>query len=389
MSDRRRVKGFFLALCAAALSLGALPAHAGEGGISASVTTPGNGAVVQGSVTVQASAQSDEGISEMSLSIAGATVSSSSPGRNSSSLSYVWNTNYLPGGGGSSNGDYSISVVATSSSGATTSHEIIVLVDNAPSVPSGLSASSSGDTITVRWAANPEPDITGYRVERNSGGGFQSVGTTQSTTFYDAVGDNRSHSYRVIALRRSPTAGTRSSAPSGSVTISASQASSGSSPSAGGSGGGTGGGGGGGGGGLPQLPGGGKNGGRNGGAGDFFDFASGLPSTLDLPSLAALAPLPNLPAADQYGATELDWGTYEEELPYDLSAGAPQWIGGESRNVAARAPDRIIPPDGLRWVAAGILLLMAASLLRFAAIRLGTEPAAAAYNPVPVFLRKK
>ena len=385
------MKRLLVSLFVAALAVPVTPAFAQEGGISASVNSPANGAVVQGSVSVSASAESGDGISEMRLVIAGATVSSSQPGRNSSSLSYVWNTNYLPGGGASRNGDYSISVVATSSSGDTTSHEIIALVDNAPTVPSGLSASSNGSTITVNWAPNPEPDITGYRVERNSGGGFSAVGTTSSTSFYDAVGDKQTHSYRVIALRSSPTAGTKASAPSGSVSVAAGGSSTsgetetgstGSEGSSGSSGGG-----------IPDLPGGGNGNGNGNGNGkdgglDFFDFPI-LPTSISLPSLAGLAPLPNLPPADQFGATELEWGSYEEELPYDLSAGAPQWIGGGTRNVAARAPDRFIPPDGLRWVAAGILLLMTASLLRFAAVRLGIEPAeAAAYNPVPVFLRK-
>lgn len=371
----------FLFAIVVALTTAAVPAYAAEGSVSAEVAAPGNGAVVSGTITVRGRAYSEDGLSQVSLSVAGVTVTSlDGGGKQSVEPAYTWNTNYLPGGGSrTSNGDYSVVLHATSTSGATASHDIIVLLDNPAVPPSGLSATADDNSVTVRWSANPEPDITSYRVERSSGGGWGVAGNTSSTTFFDAIDRPGSYSYRVVALRSSPSSGSRPSAPSGSVTVSAGY--SGGSSSGGSSGGG-----------MPELPGGNTDGGGGGGGGSGNDRdgvgATGLPTGITLPS--ALVGLPNLPVADQFGLPAAssnyeEWGDFQEELPYDLP-GQSQLLTETLRRVAARAPDRIIPPDGLRWVAAGLALLVAAALLRFGAVRLGSE-SPEGFDPVPAFMR--
>ncbi|HVF52299.1 MAG TPA: fibronectin type III domain-containing protein [Actinomycetota bacterium] len=369
----------FLALTAlTAIVAAASPAWAGN--ISSTMTSPGNGAVATGNVSVKGYVESPDGIQSMSLHVAGTQVSALNPSGTKAELSYIWNSNYAPGTQSLiANGDYSAYIEATSKAGESTISEIIILVDNPPRIPTGISVSADDATVRVSWSTNPEPDITGYRVERNSGGGWVAATTTSDTTYFETPGGGN-HEYRVTALRSSPTSGTRSSIPS-----TTSGAFVNGSPSSG-----------------TTSNDGGFGSGTDTGSGDGGAFGNvggiggpdsgnvslrglntigkfGLPSGLALPGITGLAGIPSLPQADQFG-----WGTYEEELPYNLPEGQSQLFTEELHNVAAIAPDRIIPPDGLRWVAAGLLLLVGATMLRFGAVRLGAEPAmAAAAVPAP------
>lgn len=67
----------------------------------------------------------------------------------------------------------------------------------------------------------------------------------------------------------------------------------------------------------------------------------------------------------------MEWGTFTKNLPYEVGTPDAKFVAGPT-NVAARSPARIIPPDGLRWVAAGALLVVIASFLRLLSSRLPT-----------------
>ncbi len=76
------------------------------------------------------------------------------------------------------------------------------------SAVSGLSASVEGEQVRVAWSRAPEPDVTGYRVERcrgacNNGGDWSSRGADQAasaSSFTERVRPG-TYSYRVVTLR--------------------------------------------------------------------------------------------------------------------------------------------------------------------------------------------
>jgi hypothetical protein len=355
------MKKLALALAATSLVLTAAPAWAGN--VSASMISPGNGQSVSGTTTVKGQAQSPDGLKSVTLVVAGVEVAGYDPSGNTAEVSYIWDTKYLPKSGSlSSNGDYSAYVRAISDAGEESIDEIIILVDNAPTVPRGVSTSVSGSTVTVSWQANPEPDIQGYRVERSSGGGFGLVSTVQGTSMQDNPGGGN-YTYRVSAVRSSPTSGSRTSVPSSTARAFVNGPPS--STADGGTGGGCCSSSGGttfpsSGSNVAGISGRGKGGLKN--SGDPKNpWADGLPDFgLSLPGISGLMGIPQLPVANT-----LEWGEYEAELPYDYSQTGGQ-VPGEVPNVAFRSPDRIIPPDGLRWLAAGLLLLVGASMTRSA-----------------------
>jgi hypothetical protein len=255
--------------------------------------------------------------------------------------------------------------------------------------------------VVVTWNANPEPDITGYQVERDSGSGWSSVGKVNGTSLTDSPSAG-SYNYRVTAFRYSPIDGEKASAPSGSAwaNVPAASTGGGGGTSGGGDGSSSGDGGGyySGGGGYYGGNGGGGNsagspipgygdnkdgkngkGGKGSGGGSPWDlgFGSlggfhiggiGLPSHLSLPGSRGSLSL----SAQE----DIDWGTYQEELPYSLggangSAFPDEFLGG--LGTASRYDYAVIPPDGLRWVAAGLWFLVAAALLKFLERRLAAN----------------
>jgi hypothetical protein len=370
-----------VATAAVAISLVPAPAFAA----SANIPNLSSGAVVQNTITVQCQGSGSSGISKVELFINGSLVSKNAPGgvQNSASTSYSWTTNGLRNGG------YGLRCTATENSGASDSQSINVTVDNAPSTPSGVNASANGDTITVTWNSNPEPDITGYRVERDSGGGFAGVATVGGTSYSESPGPGN-HAYRVVAIRNSTISGGKASGPSGSSSAyiapppdpgpgdPGTPGDPGSGTGGGNTGGNTGGGNAGGGwnGGGGGWNGGGNNGnGNNGGNGGGFP-GFGSPASNDpfvaggrrvgqvgLPSFNSLT-LPGVRRPATLQTEGFDWGTYDEELPYASAPGGGQPKVFEdqfqtNRGIAAISPDRIIPPDGLRWVAAIFLRFMA------------------------------
>ncbi len=68
--------------------------------------------------------------------------------------------------------------------------------DPPPAVPTGLTASASGTTITLIWTANTEPDLTGYKVFRGtSPGNYPSVTQVGTVVSYQATGLNAGTTY--------------------------------------------------------------------------------------------------------------------------------------------------------------------------------------------------
>ncbi|MGH2746750.1 MAG: Ig-like domain-containing protein [Actinomycetota bacterium] len=320
-----------------------------------------NGAVLQGTVTIKAQGSAATGIERLELSVDGFVVAWIEPKdlRQSATVQYQWNTaRSLPSPQPSRNGEHSIKAAVRATGGGSDTSSIKVSTNNPPSTPTGLSASSKGGTISLNWDTNPEPDVFAYRIERDAGAGFAQIAETRQTSFVEQMSAG-SYAYRVVAVRSSPTSSQGIASPaSQSVSAVVVPSNSGRKTRAGGDGGG--------------LSGGGRRGGSS--RGKAFSVGGtriakiGLPSGLSLPGRVGL---PNLPEAQA-----LEWGRYKKRLPYDIDGPEQTLITGASANIAARSPDRIIPPDGLRWVAAGALLLAMASLLGFFASRLRRPEAA-------------
>lgn len=388
----------------AALVVPAVPALAQTGG-STSISGISNGQAISGSATVRGHATANTGsnVRHLEITIDGNVVRSADYDglKDSATLEYGWNTS------AGRNGEYAVTVKANFSGGGSDSTTYKVKVDNAPQAVSGVTANYTGSEVVISWNANPEADITGYVVERDGGAGWASVGRTEGTSMTDNPGAG-SFNYRVTALRYSPTQGEKASSPSGAASVSVPQTSSGGSDESGsGSGSGSGGGyyqgGGSGNGGYYQGGGGngnnnnggsvpgyygnnggkGSKGGKNGTSGSpwgNYGFSSGgLIGNIGLPGRLAL-PGSNTPLSP--GTQDgIDWGNYEPTLPYDLSGSGSafpaEFLGGEGRT-AAQNDYTVIPPDGLRWVAAGLWFLVAAALMKFLERKLAASEAAAA-----------
>lgn len=396
------LKKIFVPLAAAAiLVLGALPASA-QAGASASIGGVSNGQTITGCTTVRGNGSAGSGVKRLEIFINGNSVKSNSWGgiQTTQSIDYGWCT------GGGRNGEYAIKVVATSQTGGSAEANARVKVDNAPAAPTGVAVSHSDGVVNISWNSNSEPDITGYRIERDSGSGWNSLGITSATGSRDTPGAG-DHSYRVVALRYSPNSSSgKASSPSGSASINVPQppppttdGGTGSEPGSGsdsgseGSGSGSGSGGSGSGGsGVPGYGGSGgkkKGGSGSSGGGDVsvpgfgpqggsFTVGGktlggiGLPGALSLPGGRGL---PDLPSASGNSGSLAD-GTFEETLPYDLEGAASTEILGEGGpgNIAAVSTAwSVVPPDGLRWVAAGLWFLVTAALLRFLERRLAAR----------------
>lgn len=370
------------------LAVAAPPAQA-QAAIDVSLTGIADGSTVEGTIYVGARASASTGVDNLQIQINGTTVSSTSPSgvRQSADTGYNWDTQRsLSSGAIAQNGTYTIRATGSANGGGSDSDTATLYVNNPASTPSGVSASISGSTANVSWNPNPEPDILRYRVERDSGSGFATVGETENTSFAEEVGPG-THTYRVTAIRFSPAGGSRTSAPSGGATVSVDA------PAAGGDGGsysggsGSGSGSGSGNGGVSNPFGPGatvkKAGWINpfGAGGDVVTkkkgkfFINGKPigikgflpmGFLRIPGMGG--GLPQLPEGEG-----IKWGSFEEELPYDVPAGGAP-LGASGTNIAARSPWRVIPPDGLRWLAAGLLAIVGAALFRFLASRIEDDP---------------
>lgn len=328
----------------------AVPAAAGNA-VDVELKGVQRGAVVEGTIPLAATASSPAGIKRVDITIDDRVVSSVEPSgiKQSADVSFSWVTALrLDSSELASNGEYVIAATAIANGGADAKAIYRVIVDNPPATPTGVSATVTGDGVSLTWDPNREPDLLGYEVERGIEGDFEILGRTTETSAVDPAGPG-TYSYRVTAIRSSSARSTgRPSTPSEEIVVTIQGA-------------------------VTQSPG----GERSRGAGSFgrgrgFQVEDGAIAPRGLPSGASLpgaVGLPGLPAP------AIDPGTYENELPYDLpEGGIPLSASGVDPLGETWTP---VPADGLRWIAAGALLIALATLLRLLARRLDAVTTAA------------
>lgn len=107
------------------------------------------------------------------------------------------------------NGTYEIRATASSSNANSPSKSTTITglkVNNPPATPSSVKATLKDSGVAVTWAANPEKDITGYRVLRSvDGGSYSQVASGAATSYTDtSAPHSKSLSYKVMAVRKSP-----------------------------------------------------------------------------------------------------------------------------------------------------------------------------------------
>lgn len=339
-----------VALLLAALSA---PAYA-QTGPSARIASPSDGAVLNDLVSVRGEGSAATGVRRIKIMIGSRIVAAHdySELRQEADVTYSWNTVLALAGGPAPNGSYQLKVEVTASGGATDAKVINVSVDNAPQTPTGLAAAIMDRHVELSWAANPEPDIIGYLVEGYSGESWSTLARTAETRHAMKVAPG-TYQYRVSAVRSSPTmAEGRPSAPSEphSVTVAAPRASGGTGPGGGGKGSGT----------YDRKIFGrdGKGRARDVAATARRGFARGGFSSWNL-SLPGQVALPEVPRAQP-----LEWGSYKERLPYSIPKGGMPLASMPTARLAAISTSTFIPADGLRWVAAGLLMVVIAGLMQ-------------------------
>lgn len=304
------------------------------------------GAVIEGTAGLTAEATSAAGIKRIEIKVGDQVVESAEPSgvKQQVDLSYAWVTTLqIASSDLALNGEYTVTARAVANGGADSVTTATVIVDNPAATPAGVTAISTDEGVQVAWEPNPEPDLLGYQIERNDGTGFAIIGETTETSVIDPVGYG-TYAYRVTAIRSSAARSSgRPSSPSAEAAITieeaAAKGSAGRSDEAGTFGG------------LEAN--------RGFKVADGAIAPRGLPSGVRLPGAVGLPDLPE-------PATE--WGTFEEELPYEIPEGGIP--------LSATLPEvgettwTLIPSDGLRWIAAGALLIALATLLRLVASRL-------------------
>ena len=332
----------------------AAPSAGAQRAVTAGIEGVSDQQVVQGTIPLEAQGSATAGIRRVTMWIDGDVVAEVTPNnlRQQAEATFQWDTTrYVTSDQIARNRTYQIRVKAVSNSGAEDEVTRSVIVDNAPSSPTGLTADVDGNSITLRWEANPEPDITGYRVERYYGNEYEGVAIVRSLDFKERK-DPGQYQYRVLAIRASEVD------PEGILSAPSAPAT-GTIPRSAGSG-------------LEDSARGRSGsgvGGRGGKGGSSVRIGrGGLPSGAALPRLPGLSGLPDAPEA-------IPWGSYEKRLPYKLPKGGIPIEAAPARSEGGEWI--VIPPDGLRWVALGLLLMVAAGFSRFVAWRLQAPPAAA------------
>ena len=330
---------------------GAVPAAA-QTGATAKVLAPNEGEVVVGTVTVRGEGSATAGVRSVKLFIEDSLVATkeTSEVRQRLEAEYSWST------GGIRNGWYQVRVEVAAAGGGSASSHLNVRVDNAPQTPAGFSGSVRDQTVSLSWAANPEPDISGYRIELLSGDSWSVVAETGSTNYAAEVAPG-TYQYRISALRNSPTmSGGRPSDPTSSLALTVEAP-----PPGDVAGGGRVGGGATKGADNPRIYGSDGRGTRRDVTATARRFASGGLSFGGL-SLPGQLGLPSMPTND------FEWGSYKEQLPYSLPEGGIPLTAAPPR-LAALSTTKVIPLDALRWVAAGALMIVIAGLLQFLGMR--------------------
>ena len=339
----------------------------GQTGVTARITSPNDGQSIAGTVGVHAEASAGVGVRSIRLFLQDVQVGSAEPSnlRQEVGVDYSWDTFHSLAGGLARNGWYALRVEATANGGATDKQIVNVAVDNPPQTPVGLDHWVSGQTVSLQWTANPEPDIVGYRVEVSRGDGSWSTVTQTTNTAYSGDVEPGSYEYRVVALRSSPSMSEgRPSGPTTPVALTVQAVASDGTPVTGGGGGG---------------PGGKNSGGMFGDADPRVFGRDGRSTGRDVRSTArgfagggisfgglslpGQVGLPTLP-----GSQPFEWGTYEEKLPYSIPEGGIA-IDAAPAKLAALSTTTVLPLDGLRWVASGLLMIVVAGLMQMLGMR--------------------
>ncbi len=160
------------------------------------ITAPLAEASVTGpSITVEAEASDDVAIAGVQFLLDGSKL-----GTECTVVPYriTWNSTLT------SNGSHTLTAVARDSSGNNTSASIAVNVANAPSAPTGLTASTTSyDQVNLTWNDNSD-DETGFKIERKagSGGTYTQIGTASAnaTSYNDTTcGSGTTYYYQVRA----------------------------------------------------------------------------------------------------------------------------------------------------------------------------------------------
>lgn len=305
--------------------------------VSVNIAGLQRGAVIEGTVPFEVEATSAAGIRRLDVFVGDATVQTVTPDnvRQKVTARHDWITSLAEGTSDvAPNGEYVVRAKAVANGGANKELIVRVIVDNPAATPSGLAAASSGGSVQLEWLPNPEPDILGYEIQRGDGTTFATVAQTADTFFEERVGSG-TYSYRVVAVRHSAARSTgRPSPPSDPVDITIAAAGSGPGMKSGAQGGGS----------LGPR-------GRGSKVKDPSFAPRGLPGSVALPGRVGSVGLPDLPDP------AVEWGTYEKELPYELpEGGIPLSADAEPRS---SAPWKL-PPDAMRWIGAGALLLLIA-----------------------------
>ncbi|MDQ3956463.1 MAG: Ig-like domain-containing protein [Actinomycetota bacterium] len=308
--------------------------------VQASMISPADDDVLSEVVTLHGRASSPAGIRRAELLVDGLVVATVTPDdfKQEVEVTFDWDTRTTPdGSAASSNGSYLVAVRGiTNGERAVDTDTISVLLDNYPQAPSGLQAEVKGDELRLTWEPNPEPDVVAYQVWRAQGKRFSLHREVDVTGFYEEL-EPGTYTYAIVALRSGP--GENNARPSAA-----------SEP-------------------LSVVINRGPDGNSSFVVGGKEAGPKGLPVGIDLPSFgqAGLPKLPNL-AAEAGSDSE---GGYEKKLPYKVPK--------EFRVLGKPTDDRrrwwnAIPPDGLRWLAAGLLLLVVAAQARFIASRIVARP---------------
>src|SRR5262249_27709843 len=154
---------------------------------------PSDRATVTGVVPVTADVGDDRGVAQAQLVVDGA-VSGPPVGAPGSSVSFSLDTTSLAAG------PHSLQVAVQDAAGNTgVSPPVSVQVPDtrSPTVPGGLSATTSGSTVHLGWApSSDDVGVTGYQVSRNG----VVLGRTTTTSYDDATGkQGTTYSYTVQA----------------------------------------------------------------------------------------------------------------------------------------------------------------------------------------------
>ena len=331
---------------------GTVPAAA-QTGVTAKVLAPNDGEIVVGTVAVRGEGSAAAGVRSVTLFIEDSLVATkeTSEVRQRLEVEHSWNT------GGIRNGWYQVRVEVTAAGGGNAVAQLNVRVDNAPQTPASFSGSVRDQTVVLSWAPNPEPDISGYRIEVLRGDAWSVLAETGSTNYAAEVAPGN-YQYRISALRNSPTMpGGRPSDPTTPIAVTVDAPPPGEVPGSGGQAGpgttkGTD---------NPRIYGSDGRGTRRDVTATARRFAGGGLSFGGL-SLPGQLGLPSLPTSD------FEWGSYTEKLPYSLPEGGIPLAAAPPR-LAALSTTKVIPLDALRWVAAGVLMIVIAGLLQLLGLR--------------------